>query len=82
MKVTAIYVGRRSYEVTVKNGGKTIKKRFKEPFFKDPKKYAIKVKQLTEEFYEENVKITQNDLSSTLKAAANKAEREFPNLLV
>ena len=82
-KVTAQYLGRGKYEVTAEGkDGKTVRKQFKEPFFKDPKNYETKIATLVNEFAAEEVEVEKYAIQSQLSRAAERAERDFPNLLV
>ena len=81
-KVTAEYLGHGKYEVAAEGtDGKTVRKQFKEPFFKDPKKYAGNIEKLVNEFAAEDVEVDKRTVRDQLVAAAQKAEREFPNLM-
>lgn len=82
-KVRASYLGRRTYEVIAEAGdGKTVRKTFKEPFLKDPKKYAERITTLAGELSAENVEVDEKDLSNQILQAAATVGRDFPNLLV
>ena len=82
-KVRASYLGRRTYEIIAEAGdGKTVRKTFKEPFFKDPKKYAERISTLVGELSAENVEVDEEDLSNRIMQAAAIIGRDFPNLLV
>lgn len=82
-RLTARYIGRRAYEVTAEaKDGKTIRKIFKEPFFKDPKNYDKKLASLVGELSAEEVEVDARDLYNRIRQAAEKQGREFPNLLV
>ena len=82
-KGTAQYLGRGKYEVAVEGAdGKTVRKQFKEPIFKDPKKYAGNIEKLVNEFATAEVEVDKKAITDQLVAAAQKAERDFPNLMV
>ena len=82
-KVKASYLGRRTYEVVAEAGdGKTVRKTFKEPFLKDPKKYAERITTLAGELSGEEIEVNERDLYNRLMQAAATVGRDFPNLLV
>ena len=82
-KVTARYLGRRVYEVIAEGkDGKIVRKQFREPVFNDPKKYATKIENLVNEFAIDDLEVEKQAICNQLVAASQKAERDFPNLMV
>lgn len=74
--VTAKYLGRREYEVTVEANGKTVKQQFVEPFF-DPSKAARRIENIVETLnVAYDIDVSNDSIYMALAEAANGAGKK------
>lgn len=75
--VSAEYLGRREYEVTVEANGKTVKQQFIEPLF-DSSKAARRIEVMVERLNVElDIDVSNESIFDALVAAADKAGKKW-----
>lgn len=80
--VTAEYLGRQKYTITVSTGEKKVEREFVEPFF-NPLKAARRINSITESLnVEEDIDVTSEAIFDAIVEAADKAKKKIQTIAV